>query len=325
MKAPNFTQSAPFSPFSAMQDAVDIVSGSPHPANKVAATLIGRSTRISRTNYWPEPILNGFGMETDIGNSSGTIHAETACILAAVHATEGASLCVTDPFCPNCAKNIAEAGIKKIYIDHKGFDKDFFQRRSGHFETMSMQICEKAGISVYEIWRKDERLVPIYEASEHYVVSEDSPVYREPIDAAGEAVFQDIIAAAFKTHGNRKFAVALVTDEQGRHIALTARGHAVTGFTMEDPDDIGVIERPDEKYSFFQEPVNRMLMYMARHGMRLISGYLFCSQVPTSREQVNLVGANIKRITIGNPAKARDLFAIEAMRQLSSAGIIDYT
>jgi deoxycytidylate deaminase len=66
-------------------------------------------------------------------------------------------------------------------------------------------------------------------------------------------------------------------------------------------------------------------MYMARHGMASAEGYLFCSQVPTSREQVNLVGAGIKRITIGDPQKARDLNAIDAMRQLSGAGIIQYT
>lgn len=311
-------------PFIAMQEAVDIVGNSPHPTNKVAATIIGRGNRISCTNYWPTPILNAFGTQMDIGNSSGTVHAETACIIAAPHATEGASLCITDPFCPNCAKNIAEAGIKTIYIDHKGFEKDFFARRGGHFQTMSMQICEKACISVYEIWRKDERVVPIFEAPEHCIVSEDSPIYREPIEAASEPVFQEVIANAFKTHRNRKFAVAFVADEQGKSIALTARGHAVMGFTMEDPDDIGTIERPDDKYSFFQEPINRLLMYMARHGMTLVPGFLFCSQVPTSREQVNLVGADINRITIGDLTKARDSSALQAMRQLSGAGIITY-
>jgi len=308
-----------------MQAAVDIVGSSLHPENKVAAAVFGRSFGSVKTNYWPEPIVKAFGMNQDIGNSSGTVHAETACILSANHATEGASLCITDPFCPNCAKNIAEAGIKKIYIDHKGFDKDFFQRRSGHFQTMSMQICEKAGISVYELWRKDERLVPIFETTENHFVSEDSPVYKEPIEVPAEGVFNDILANAFKMHQKRKFAVAFVKDPKGKMFSLTARGHAVTGFTMEDPDDVSIIERHEQKYSFFQEPVNRMLMYMARHGMVLQENYFFCSQVPTSREQVNLVGANIKRITIGDPSKARDAHALQAMKQLSDAGIISYT
>jgi dCMP deaminase len=311
-------------PFSAMQAAVDIVGTSQHPDNKIAATLFGRTWGLSRTNYWPPPILSAFGTGTDIGNASGTVHAETACILQAGHPTEDASLCITDPFCPNCAKNIAEAGIKKIYIDHKGFDKDFFQRRAGHFEKMSMRICEKAGIAVYEIWRKDERLVPIYEPQPNYFISEDSPVYREPIETPSDGVFGEILAQGFKIHQKRKFAVAFVRGKDGKYISLTARGHAVTGFTMEDPDDVGIIERHEEKYSFFQEPVNRLLMYMARHDMVLCEGFFFCSQVPTGREQVNLVGAGIKRISVGDLRKARDPGAIVAMEQLSNAGILSY-
>lgn len=312
-------------PFKAMRDAVDIVGGSKHLENKVAATLFHPSHSISRTNYWPDSILEHFGMDTDIGNSSGTVHAETACILNYGMATDKAGLCVTDPFCPNCAKNIAEAGIKKIYIDHKGFDKDFFQRRAGHFKTMSMQICEKAGISVYELWRKDERVVPIFEAPPDYVVSEDSPVYKEPIETPGNGVLNDILTQAFKFHEKRKFAVAFVQDGKGKYFSLTARGHAVTGFTMEDPDDLKIIEENKDKYNLFQEPVNRILMYTARHGLKICEGFLFCSQVPTSREQVNLVGAGIKHITIGDLNKARDGDALIAMTQLSGAKIIDYT
>lgn len=313
-------------PFAAMQAAVDIVGNSEHPTNKVAATLFGRNWGLSRVNYWPEPIIRAFGRDQDIGNASGTVHAETACILEAGQPADNASLCVTDPFCPNCAKNIAEAGIKRIYIDHKGFDKDFFQRRSGHFQTMSMQICEKAGISVYELWRKDERVVPIYEAMHNKFVAEDSPIYREPVESPTDAVFSDILTAAFRIHDKRKFAVAIVRDLNGKYFSLTARGHAVTGFTTEDPDDIQILEQKEEnKYTLFQEPINRVLMYMARHGFTLVEGFLFCSQVPTSREQVNLVGARVKRVTVGDVRKARDSDAVTAMGQLSGAGIIDYT
>ena len=312
-------------PFSAMQAAVDIVGQSRHVTNKVAATLFGRNIALSRTNYWPKVISDAFGFDTDIGNSSGTLHAETACILEAGAPTEGASLCITDPFCPNCAKNIAEAGIKKIYIDHKGFDKDFFQRRSGHFQTMSMRVCEKAGISVFELWRKDERVEPIYEAMHNKFVAEDSPVYREPIEAPSDAVFTGIIDQAFRMHEKRKFAVSFGRDAGGKCFALTARGHAVTGFTTEDPDDIAVLEQKEDKYTLFQEPVNRLLMHMARKGLTLVPGYLFCSQVPTSREQVNLVGAGITRITVGDIRKSRDPDAMVAMKQLSGAGILNYT
>lgn len=311
-------------PFDAMQAAVDIVATSPHPENKIAATLFGKDWGLSRTNYWPAPILQAFGPTTKIGNSSGTVHAESAVILQAARATDGAGLCITDPFCPNCAKNIAEAGIKKIYIDHKGFDKDFFQRRSGHFDTMSMRICEKAGISVYELWRKDARIVPIFETPPGHIAEEDSPVYREPIESANEGVLNDVIAQAYKIHERRKFCIVFAKEEDGKLVSLTGRGHAVTGFTMEDPEDVALIEQARDKYSLFQEPVNRILMYLRRHGLTPVDGFLFCSQVPTSREQVNLVGAGIKRITVGDLKKCRDPDGIVAMQQLSEAGILTY-
>ncbi len=311
-------------PFDAMQAAVDIVASSPHPENKIAATLFGKDWGLSRTNYWPKDIFNAFGHGTDIGNSSGTVHAETAVILESVQPTDGASLCITDPFCPNCAKNIVEAGIKKIYIDHKGFDKDFFQRRGGHFGTMSMRICEKAGVSVYELWRRDARIIPIFEAPAHHVVDEDSPIYKEPIETASDAVLASIIQQAYKLHDRRKFCIAFVKDMDGKLFSLTARGHAVTGFTMEDPEDIALMEDIRDKYSLFQEPVNRVLMYLKRHAYTLVDGYFFCTQVPTSREQVNIVGAGIKHITIGDIRKSRDPEGLIAMQQLSDAGILKY-
>ena len=311
-------------PFAAMNAAVDIVGKSNHPTNKIAAALFNKNHGLARTNYWPHSILTAFGNGQKIGNSSGTLHAETACILEADFAVEGASLCITDPFCPNCAKNIAEAGVKKIYIDHKGFEKDFFQRRAGHFDTMSMQICEKAGVSVYELWRKDERIVPIYESPPSKFISEDSPVYKEPIESINDGVFKDILAATFKLQKQRKFSLVLAKDSKGKLFSLSARGHAVTGFTMEDPDDIQVIQDVRQKYSFFQEPVNRILMYMARHALKPVEGYFFCSQVPTSREQVNLVGAGVGGIIVGDLTKARDKDALDAMRQLSGAGVLGY-
>ena len=178
-------------PYTEMQKAVDIVNTSQHPTNKIAATLFGQDHEgqvfsVSRTNYWPEPILKKIGTTQRIGNSSGTIHAETACIMNAP-CTEGASLCVTDPFCPNCAKNMAEAGIKTVYIDHKGFNKDFVARRGDEFENMSMYICESAGISVYEIRRKEKELIPILKIAPAYRPVEDFPVSINPAEKAGES------------------------------------------------------------------------------------------------------------------------------------------
>lgn len=316
-------------PFTYMQAALDIVSQSPHPANKIAATLFGvnkngQEFSISRTNHWPDSIYTKIGSNIKIGNSSGTIHAETDCILNSPHATEGASLCITDPFCPNCAKNMAEAGIKNIYLDEDGFDKDFFKRRGNHFDRMSMQICQRAGINVFAINMQTKTTRNILEIPKDYAPIEDSPILAEPIESVNEAIFYDIIEEATTRNQRRKFAVALVKTKNDNNFALIARAHAVTGYSMSKPEEALDLLTPRGKYSFIQEPVNRLMMYLSRKGHILYPDYLYCSQVPTAREQVNLVGADIKRITIGNTEKCRDPRGLDAMQQLKNSKILNY-
>lgn len=317
----------PHTPYEQMQRTVDIVNDSPHPTNKIAATLFGRDPSghdfsIAATNYWPDIIRNTLGTETRIGNASGTIHAETACILQAPY-TDGASMCITDPFCPNCAKNMAEAGIKTIYIDHKGFEKDFIARRHAHFTNMSMRVCEKAGIAVYELYRKEQRLIPIYEPDPAYTPPEEAPIERAPHDQANTQTFKTLVHNNIQTYRDEKFACALAKTETGAIYSMTARAHPALGYTM--TDDSPEIEHPQGKYSFLLEPVNRLLMAAPRHGLKIIDGYLYDTQVPTSREQVNLVGANLTRLTIGDPKKARDPDALRAMRQMQDHKIIRFS
>ncbi len=313
-----------------MQNALDIVERSPHPTNKIAATLFGMTNEgedfaLGCTNHWPDPIYEKVGTQQKIGNSSGTIHAETACILKSQHALEGASICITDPFCPNCAKNIAEAGIKNIYLDEDGFDKDFFKRRGNHFEKMSMQICERAGINVYALNMLTKNRRVILEIAPDYKPVEDSPIIAEPIESINEGIFNQIIETASEINQRRKFAVALVKSPRGNNFALIARAHAVVGYSMHKPEEALDLLTPRGKYSFIQEPVNRLTMYLSRKGHTLYPDYFYCSQVPTAREQVNLVGGGFKRITIGNTQKCRDPEGIKAMEQLKSLGILDYS
>lgn len=307
------------SPFEQMQKAVDIVNTSLHPTNKIAATLFGKDFSLSRVNYWPDPIRAAFGMETDIGNSSGTMHAEISCILNAPQ-TEGAAICVTDPFCPNCAKNMAEAGIKTIYVDHKGFDKDFASRRGDHFKNMSMQICERAGISVYEVRRKEEKLVPILEVDPAYTPPNDAPVIVSILEKADQAFFLDMIADAHANLSGHKFALAMGRDLQGRNVALCARSHLAIGFSKRF--DASELHEDSGKYSFILEPVNRILMNAARLGIKPDPDFLYSSEVPTSRELVNLVGAGIRTLAIGDIHQARDPEALRALKQLNEAGIL---
>jgi dCMP deaminase len=303
-----------------MQSAVDIVIGSPHPVNKVAATLLCRHGRqVSETNHWPEIILQHFGTETDIGNSSGTLHAEVACILKS-SGTEGGALFVTDPPCPNCAKNIAEAGIRHVYIDHKGFDKDFAARRGAQFENMSMQIFARAGINVYEVRRKERRIIPIQISPDNYTPPNDSPVIVSIVPEKTEAIFLDMIADARANLAGENFALALTDMGDGTPASLCARAHLAIGYSKR----IDAPELHDDhgKYTFILEPANRILMSAARLDMVLAPGFFYTQTVPTARELVNLVGAGVRTLYIGDATAARDDYALKALKQLSNAKIL---
>lgn len=307
-----------YSPFTQMQKAVDIVNTSPHPQNKIAATIFTDTLSVSHTNYWPYNILHKIGTDIRIGNASGTIHAETACILATPY-THKASICITDPFCPNCAKNIAEAGIKTIYIDHKGFNKDFAARREHAFANMSMKICEKAGISVYELWRKEERLNSILEVPADYQPHEENPITLK----TAKDDFLSHITKAHNSLKDMKCAIAYAENDDGQIIAMTARDHPVIGYTLET--DLNDIENPQGKYSFIQEPINRLLMAAPCHGLKIIDNMIYCSQIPTAREQVNMVGAGITNIYIGDKEKSRDEYGLQALKLMEDKGVLSYT
>lgn len=308
--------------FNAMQKAVDIVNDSPHPTHKISSAILIKSEIVTATNYYPKPILDVLGKDQRIGKSSGTVHAETAAILKASK-TAGASIFITDPFCPNCAKNIVEAGIKTIYIDHKGFEKAFWEKSGSHFKNMSMEIAVKAGISVYKIERKAKKVTPIYEALPDYTPPEDSPVEIEPCPNNHEA-FHKLIHDMSQQHHNRKFATAMVTTTEGQSFCMTARVHAVTGYTIQDDRDIETMTNPGHKYSYIQEPMNRLLMAVKRQGYTIVPKYVFSSQIPTSREQINMVGAGLSEIYVGDPFRARKDSDIEAKDILDKNGILSF-
>tara|TARA_B100001179_G_C18598140_1_gene408377 strand:- start:730 stop:1683 length:954 start_codon:yes stop_codon:yes gene_type:complete len=306
-----------------MQNAVDIVNESPHPVNKVSACLFLGENKVCSTNLWPDKIDKELGREVRIGNSSGTVHAETACIFKSDDATDGKSIAITDPFCPNCAKNIVEAGIKYAYIDHKGFEKDFWGRRAGHFKNMSMEIMARGGVSVYEVNRKNKEITTIYEPSPSYVPAEDSPVEIEP-ETKSETAFQLVITHKSALHYNRKIAVALAQSSSGDIFSLAVRGHAVIGYSMQKDSDIDHMMQETGKYSFMQEPLNRLLVYAKRKGFKILDNYIYCSQVPTAREQVNFLGAGYKKLVIGDFFRSRDQSGIKAKTLLEKHRLIEF-
>lgn len=308
--------------FEAMQKAVDIVNTSPHPTHKISSALFNDEFIQCATNYWPQPILDKIGTDQRIGNSSSTIHAETAAILLSPK-TQGSSICITDPFCPNCAKNIVEAGIETIYIDHKGFEKKFWEKSSGHFNNMSMEIVAKAGINVYEIHRKEKKIIPIFEAPLNYNPPEDSPIQIEPCPDS-QGAFYTLVRDMVQQYHNRKFVTAMVEKPDGSTFSMTVRVHPVIGYTIQNDHDIEIITNPGQKYSYIQEPANRLLMNIKRQGYKLRPEYIFCSQVPTSRELVNMLGADVSKILIGEPFKVRHESDLDAKKILEKNGVIEF-
>lgn len=307
-----------------MQRTVDTIPQSEHPHSKVAATLAKDANQVSAANYWPAIISKRIGRETRIGNASGTIHAETAVMLSFPQSTQGASLFVTDPPCPNCVKNLAEAGIQNLYIDHKGFDKDFAQRRGEDFEQMSMQLCEHAGINVYKVWRKKQQIETILKIEDSYTPPLENPALLESFDMSMEwpaSAFPDFLKRIREYRAATKdemFAACIAVDSNQKAQFMAAAVHPVLGFRHDDlPENKG-------KYSFIQQPVNRLLALSARHDLKIFDGFLYTSQTPTSRELVNLVGAEITDMHIENIQKCRDPHGLEACKMLQISGVMHF-
>lgn len=306
------------SPIEAMQAAVDIVLTSPHPTSKVAASLFLPDRIISRTNNWPNKIVDLLGTDTRIGNSSGTVHAEVQCIVDADFPTDGAGLCVTDPFCPNCAKNIAEAGIRHIYIDHKGFAKDFAQRRGDEFASMSLRIAARAGISIYEVNRKENIITPLQIAPADYKAPEDNPIKVTPVAMGGlEDLIKEIKVIA------PRWACGFAEDSQGNRFSMIASCHAAIGYSAHNIAD-RLRMQPEGKYNFFLEPMTRLMMGAARRGLRLIDGQIWASCIPTAREQVNMVAANLSTLHVGDISRSRDEDGLHARSMLEGTGILSF-
>ncbi len=316
-------------PFQSIQSAVDIVLTSPHPENKVAACLFNHQKHLAKTNEWPKAIYDTIGT-TRIGESSGTIHAEVNCLLHFEDGTNGSEIAITDPCCPNCAKSIAESGVKTVYIDHKGFLKDFAQRRGNEFQDMSLSIMANAGISIYEINRKEKKIDAIYQPDPGYVPPEDNPIkiVKQTVPPSPES-FQNLINNVRIKHPS--WGCAFAKNSDGEVFSLVASSHVAIGFSQEKFEKEGQPSpqtMDGRKYSFYISPLNRILFGAAKHGLKLMERYIWTSLTPTSRELVNLVGAGYKTLAIGDidlcdTTETHDKPG-DAISTLKSAGIMTF-
>ena len=316
----------PANPFKKMEKALEIESKSTHPVHKVGALLCGQDIGKSNferghANFWPTPLAEKFAPDEKLGNASTTVHAELAVILNAP-GTEGADLYVTDLPCPNCAKSIAEARIGTVYIDSHAHETPLGKKMEPYFTGISRPLLEYAGVNLLEMNREKRTIQPWVEISESAVIPVEKPVEMTLIgkkDMSAEK-FEKLIAHAKDRYGEEPFVVGFAHTRLGSCAALTVRPHRAIGLDEEKAAHLAPLL---EKYSLILQPLDRALITSARYGLTIEPEFLYSAHVPTAREFVNLIGANITRIRIGDETKGRDEWSLKALGQVRERGILE--
>lgn len=300
-----------------MQDAVDIVLGSEHLNNKISACLFNDNFHVARVNHRPQPLKDTFAADARIGDSSQFVHSEIACIHAASQAVDGSYLCVTDPFCPNCAKGIAESGIKHVYIDHKGLDKDFANRRGDDFESLSLLIMEKAGIDVSVVYRKEGRIEPLVTCPIHTRWGASTGV--EFFDIAEDMSLEDMLQSFRTRQPHSAWACARIQEKDGSVTGILVFQGLSAGIT---PYEFNEKKHISDKYSLTIDPVNRLIFYLKRKGLYLVDSHIGCNLFPSSRAMVNAIGFGVTTLTVGENEHHADPDRHDAGDMLEKNGIL---
>lgn len=307
-----------------MQEAVDVVLSAEHGSSKVSACAFHPDhpefSAVATVSARPDALKGHFAWDDRIGASSQFIHAELAALLKFSGPMRGAHICVTDPFCPNCAKNLAEAGVRAIYIDHKGFQKDFIARNGDEFEMMSMLIAEKAGISVYEVNRKAGTVTPILE---QHATTRPASTAIEFFDI-NPGLTIETAAHLFKSRlGAREaWTLAFVKERDGSPRGLLVFEALPPGIT---PEDFRTRGTDTGKYRFPIDPLTRLGIIMRRMGMTLLDPRVVCARIPSSRALVNALGMNISDLVVASVIPDHDPKGGDALALLRDKKILNLT
>jgi len=308
-----------------MQQARDAEEQSPHPTHKVGALLHGINTNaknftIAKSNFWPTALETSIGRNTKIGNASTTIHAEISTILSAP-TTEDTDIYITDLPCPNCAKAIAEARIKAVYIDAHTHNTLLGKKIEPFFKSTSMPIFKSANISVYELDIENKTLKMLHKAQETTALHIERPVDITPIkpDNINAQTFNHLVKET-SAYSTAPFAACIAKTTLGQYRFIAAQAHISVGLSQ---DATQSIRNAQSKYKPTLEPLNRLLLTCARHGMKIIDEHLYSSQTPTAREFVNIIGAGHTNLNIGNTSISRDEHGLTALEQIKKNKILN--
>jgi len=286
--------------FNAMQMAVDIVNSSEHDHNKIASCLFTDTDYNAQTNHRPAAFAVHFTPNMRVGGSSQYIHSEIACIFDADFPVEGASIAITDPPCPNCAKAICEVGINHVYIDHKGLDKDFAARRGDDFQSLSLLMFEKAGVAVSILYRKDKRLEPLI--TQPVLTRRGAARGIEFFDWDNAYTFKHYLALFRERQAHTAWAVGQVMENDQR-LGVIVFEELTNGLT---PQDYALHRRMSQKYRLPVDPLNRLLFFARQKGYDLVDNRVAVNLAPSSRAIVNAVGYGIRHIDVGEQKPDHD-------------------
>src|SRR5690606_30757605 len=133
-----------------------------------------------------------------------------------------------------------------IYIDHKGFKKEWIKRRGDDFRKMSLHICREAGIEVFEVFRDKKSKTAettIYPATKRTDEPHEKSIPKlhhcESVQSAES--FMEFVKKAKAQYDGTNFAMALAYDNEGHCHVLAAEQHLVSGYTEE------ILEKEDYK------------------------------------------------------------------------------
>lgn len=304
-----------------MEDAVDVVLHSEHATSQVAACVFhpASDARPSAAyNERPAPLKPHYAWDDRLGASSQFVHAELAALSRFYGPWEGAHVCVTDPFCPNCAKNMAEAGVRAIFIDHKGFQKDFIERNGDEFKNMSMLIAEKAGISVYMVNRRGGAIVPILEQA---TLTRPSPGGIEFFDVTPDMTLSRALETFRARLGTAEaWTLAFVTEGDGSTRGMLVFEALPYGFT---PDDFLHRNATDTgKYRFPIDPLTRLLVNARRMGFTIKGNLVASAQVPSSRALVNALEFGLQGLILASKTPDHDPSGAATLEDLCNKSIL---
>lgn len=299
----------------ALAAAEQAAQQSRHETNPIGAALVhpeNPSLLVSGFNHVPD-VLRAKGLVNGVGSSSSTIHAELTATFAFKGDPRGAYLALTDPFCPNCGKYLAELGVRMVVIATDGLRRDFAQRRGEAFHRMSLLMARRAGMAVGLIDRRDRAV--------DWLVPPGLGIY--PV-SGGHALFDamPLDMAMQQVPSTAPWAMARVRLLDGTVKNLIVYESLPPGMT---PQDFAALTDPEllGKYRFAIDPLTRLLLVCKRQRMVLLDDAVGCHLVPSSRALVNAVGYGIQKIICNTKAADHDPQGAAALETLMHAGVLD--